>query len=79
MPKYFFNIRRGSETTADDEGLYLPDIDAVREEARRSAREMITQEALTGYIHPDQSFIVTDQFGQIVLTLNFKAALKPTK
>jgi hypothetical protein len=33
MPKYFFHIQRGDETIEDEEGIDLPNLDAVREGA----------------------------------------------
>ena len=75
MPKYFFNIQRGEEIIPDEEGIDLPDLDAVREEARVGAREILAEEVLKGHIHPHQAFVVRDEAGQIALTLNFKGSL----
>lgn len=33
MNKYYFNFRKGDEITPDRIGMYLPDLDAAREEA----------------------------------------------
>lgn len=75
MQRYFFNIKRGDEVIADEEGIHLPNLDAVREEARASAEEILSQEILEGDLPKDQSFVVRDESGQIVLTLNFGALL----
>jgi hypothetical protein len=49
---------------------------AVRREAGQGAKEILSDEVLTGNVHPDQAFIVKKEAGQIVLTLNFKGAGK---
>lgn len=36
MRRYFFDLRYGSESVTDDEGIVLPDLDAVQEEAMRA-------------------------------------------
>ena len=33
MNKYHFNFRKGDQLTRDRIGMYLPDLDAAREEA----------------------------------------------
>ena len=72
MPRYFFNIQRGDETIIDEEGIDLPDIDAVRLEARQGAKEILSEDLLKEVDHPHQAFIVRDETGQIVLTLDMK-------
>src|ERR1700712_944139 len=46
MPRFFFNLRYGrgpSKLAVDPEGDELPDLDAAREHALRSARDLITR------------------------------------
>jgi hypothetical protein len=38
--RYYFDVRDGDALTADDEGLELPGIEAVKEEAARSLADM---------------------------------------
>jgi len=40
MPRYFFDIKDGGEFARDDEGLELPDRQAVKVEAARSLADM---------------------------------------
>ncbi|HEY5965134.1 MAG TPA: hypothetical protein VIU42_14050 [Xanthobacteraceae bacterium] len=40
MARFYFNIQDG-ETLLDDEGMELPDLDAVRHEAVQSSAEML--------------------------------------
>ncbi|WP_336487449.1 DUF6894 family protein [Methylobacterium nigriterrae] len=45
MPRYFFDIQDGT-TLRDNEGLELPDVDAVRVEAHRALAELAMQAPL---------------------------------
>jgi hypothetical protein len=40
MPRYYFDIREGEDFAPDEEGLELPSIQAVQEEAARSLADM---------------------------------------
>ena len=40
MPRYYFDIREGDDLAPDDEGLELPSIERVQEEAARSLADM---------------------------------------
>jgi hypothetical protein len=71
MPRYFFDLTRGDETSADEKGIELADVESVRQHARRSARRILPT---LPEQPPDQAFIVRDEAGQIVLTLDIKAS-----
>jgi hypothetical protein len=43
MPLYYFHVRQGTETRADDLGIDLPDFDAAKVEAFRTAREILSE------------------------------------
>jgi hypothetical protein len=40
MPRYYFDIREGEDIAPDDEGLELPSIEQVQEEAARSLADL---------------------------------------
>ena len=40
MKRYFFDIRDGDKVALDEEGMVLPDIQAVQEEAARSLADI---------------------------------------
>jgi uncharacterized protein DUF6894 len=40
MRRYYFDLREGDDLAADDEGLELPSIERVQEEAARSLADM---------------------------------------
>lgn len=41
MPRYYFDMREGSEIAPDEDGLELSTIEAVQEEAARSLADMV--------------------------------------
>lgn len=55
MARYYFDIRDGDELAPDDEGIELPSIERVQEEAARSladmARDATPQIAQDGNAH----------------------------
>ena len=76
MPRYFFHVDDGQDVTHDDEGIDLPDLDAVREEATESAREIMSQSVLAGGPPNGKKFVVTDEAGIVVLEVAFKDAIR---
>ncbi len=63
MPRYFFHIRDQHHLHVDEEGIELPDLHAVLEEALRTERELSDE--------PDGpyglEFEITDSSGKTVL------------
>jgi hypothetical protein len=47
MPRYYFNVRQNKFLLKDDEGADLADLNAVREEAVASAREILSEAAFS--------------------------------
>jgi hypothetical protein len=41
MPKYFFSVRHGDQTSQHEDGIDFPDVAAVRVEATKSAGEIL--------------------------------------
>jgi hypothetical protein len=74
MPRYLFNIRNGDQLETTLEAVELADLDAVRQEALASGREIVAEllrsdAALNSAL--SRSFEVTDETGNVVLTLPF--------
>jgi hypothetical protein len=40
MPRYYFDLREGDDLAPDEEGLELPSIERVQEEAARSLADL---------------------------------------
>ena len=75
MPRYFFNIRQGDQTIIDDEGVECESLDAVRDEALQSAREIMSNDFRSGAAGVDRMFVIKDSKGDIVHELPFQAAI----
>ena len=70
MARYFFHVRDGTTFVRDDEGVDLPDLDAVRWEAEQGARVFgDSAEGRNGTT--SQIFEVTDESGAVVLIYPF--------
>jgi hypothetical protein len=75
-PATFFHIKDKASTSIDKNGIELDDLDAVREEATESARQMMSEQVLRGQTPDGEEFVVTDEQGQTVLTFPFKEAIR---
>jgi hypothetical protein len=75
MPRYYFHIKDKVGIIRDEEGLDLHGLDAVREEATESAREMMSEKVREGHGPDGRAFVVTDEQGQVVLDFPFKLAI----
>jgi len=72
---YFFHIHTEADHIADLEGIELPDLDAVQEEAVRAARELMADHVLQGQAPDQREFRVADAEGRMVLRFRFKDAI----
>lgn len=71
MARYYFHIRTGDQLVEDDEGVDLPNVAAVQQEARNAAREMIAESVMGGEHIAAQRFEIVDENGDIVAVLPF--------
>jgi hypothetical protein len=76
MPKYFFDGEVENAFVEDEEGIDLPDLEAVKRLAIISARELLSDAAKKGLDVTDRKFKVRSEGGDIVHILNFKDALR---
>jgi hypothetical protein len=75
MPRYFFHIEDANRRRIrDEEGIELDGLDAVREEALQSARELMSDNVLQGRRADGNRFVVTDEAGAIVAEISFADA-----
>jgi hypothetical protein len=73
---FFFNVRSDRSFDVDDEGLDLPSVDAARLEAIKSAREMVAELILYDQAIDGMRFEVTDEAGNLLITLPFRDVVK---
>jgi hypothetical protein len=79
VPRYFLHLRfrNGPDGLAvDEEGDEVPEPGVLREYVEATARDLMRKARLDAIRHwPDCTFEVTDEAGQLVLTLPFSQVL----
>jgi hypothetical protein len=76
MTRFFFNILRVGEATINDgEGTDLPHVEAARQEAILSARELLAEGVLVGEAPDARQFEIKDEHGQTVAVVPFREAI----
>jgi hypothetical protein len=74
MPRYYLHMRN-ERTVEDAEGLFFEDAEAARNEAIRSARDILAAEVRQGRLSLKGSIEVADENGQPILTVPFREAV----
>jgi Domain of unknown function (DUF6894) len=76
MPVFFLHVRDGDQLTRDLEGSTLYDLQAARDEAIKSARELMADSIVSeGRIGIDRSIEVSDATGFTLLVIPFRRAV----
>ena len=75
MAQYFFHLSDGHEVMIDPEGRNIADPSDIAEFARKEARAMISQDALSGRINLNQYIEVRNEHGKLVHQLAFRDAV----
>src|SRR5437870_5003622 len=76
MPRYFFQVREGSSFHRDDEGQELAGVEAARQEAVNTAREMLSEKLLHGGGSLNHRTIeIADETGHVVDEINSRDVL----
>ena len=77
MPIFYFHIQKpGEQLIKDDEGIELENHDAVRAEAIHAARDLIAEAAKLGTDARRNCFVITDQQGSEVMSVQFAEAIQ---
>ena len=79
MARYYFHICNGTGFVQDEEGLELPDIEAARAEAIRSARSIMASDVQRGMLDLSSFIEIEDENRQLVQTLGFQEAVDLTQ
>jgi uncharacterized protein DUF6894 len=74
--RYYFNVRTDSELIVDDEGIDLPDLDGVAEEAIQAAQDMLADRVKHGERVDDGVFEVLDRSGATVMVMPIRSVLR---
>jgi hypothetical protein len=76
--QYYFHLRHdgGIASDTDPEGAEFADLQAVREEATASIREILANGLQSGADARDGEMIVRDETGETVLTIPFSMRVR---
>jgi len=75
VPLFHFHTRHDGRLDEDREGRRLPCLDAARQEALETARELWAEAMLEGDDLTDHQFVIADERGEHVLIVSFIDAL----
>lgn len=78
MPRYFFNIIAGDGIREDFEGTELPSLEHARIEAIEDARSLMSNAILVGEDISSRGMEIRNQNGEVLLSMAFMDAIKPT-
>lgn len=76
MVRYFFHVSNGNGFVTDEEGQEIADEASAREEAIKSVRSIISDEASSGVIDLTGHIEVVDANGERVLVVAFEDAFQ---
>jgi hypothetical protein len=79
MPRYYLHVCNGTGFVQDEEGQDLPNLDAARLVAMRSARSIMASDVQRGMLDLSSFIEVEDEDGKLVLTLGFQEAVDLTQ
>jgi hypothetical protein len=75
MARFYFHIREGGKVIADEEGIELPSVEAVRKEALRCARDLLADAIKFGKPTVPEALVIADEAGQPVEIVQLAAVL----
>lgn len=73
MPRFYFHVFN-DETTIDDEGADLADLEAARQNAIKAARGLVCESVNHGHLNLDHRIEITNEQNARVLTLTYREA-----
>jgi hypothetical protein len=76
MTRYYFHQRRqDGARIMDEDGAEFSDLDAALAEALTSARELMSETVLHGFIELNRAFEISDREGHVLLTVPLSDAV----
>jgi uncharacterized protein YfcZ (UPF0381/DUF406 family) len=78
MPRYFFHLRRDGVLDKDPDGVECASLAMARQEAMKTAREMISREALAEREPSECSFEIEDEAGRVIARVRFTHEISDT-
>ena len=77
MPRFYFHVFN-DETTIDEEGQELADLEAARAVAVEAARGLVCESVKHGHLNLDHRIEITDEANARVMTVTFREAFTLT-
>jgi hypothetical protein len=75
MPHFYFHMRTDQDLVLDDEGIELSDIGVAREEALKTAREIMAGKIRYGSDDFPDAVVIVDQDGKEIASVALLDAL----
>ena len=75
MPRFYFHVFN-DETSLDDEGLELPDLEAARAHAVEGARSLMSDLVWRGRIVLSHHIAIQNEQGELLLDVRFGDAVE---
>jgi hypothetical protein len=75
MPRFYMQLRDGTEQILDPEGLEYADMDALKKKVLIAVRDLMAGDITGGIVDLRFRIDVEDREGAIVYTLGFKEAV----
>ena len=79
MPRFYLHVCNGNGFVQDEEGQELPDLEAARAEAIRSARSIMASDVQRGMLDLSSFIEIENADRQLVHTLCFEEAVDLAK
>ncbi|HYI41179.1 MAG TPA: hypothetical protein VE053_12765 [Allosphingosinicella sp.] len=79
MPRFYFHVCNGTGFVQDEEGQELPDLEAARAQAIKSARSIMASDVQRGMLDLSSFIEIENADRQLVQTLCFGEAVDLTK
>ena len=72
MLRLFFNLRDGVEHLLDPEGVELPDLEAAKAHAKRSAYSIMADDVAHGKLKLNYRIDIENEAGEVLATVRFR-------
>ena len=79
VPRFYLHVCNGTGFVADEEGQELPNLEAARAEAVKSARSIMASDVQRGMLDLSSFIEIEDADHQLVSTLGFQDAVDLTQ
>jgi hypothetical protein len=71
VPRYFFHLKNDTTVVLDEEGLFLPSVEAVRIEIAQSVQEILCDPEFEHHGFWGQELEIADEHGKTVMVVPF--------